>query len=622
MKRLLTSMLALALMLILGIGATSAQNATWQITYYDDSDLATTPVGSQVISSLNINWGENAPLGGMEADYWSMRAVSTPYFNGGNYEFSVRADDAFRLYIDGQLVMDTWNDPKAGQTLKATTGMSAGNHTIQVEFREFAGVAYLDVSWQQVTTSPPSQPPIGGTWFAEYYNNKNLSGSPTVTFNETTPSHNWGTGQPTSGINADQFSVRWTKNEYVTAGNYRVRVYVDDGARVYINGNLVIDKWFGSPQITERVADVQLNTGYVNFVVEYYDEIGIARLDYSFTPITSQPPPNPTGAYLTINTDTLNVRAQPYVADNVVAQVEQGQTYSIIGRNSDSSWWQIENGNQQGWVSSGYVLPYNTGNVPVTWQGGNPNPPQPPVNNAYLTVDTGRLNVRAQPYVADNIIAKITQGENYSIVGRNSDASWWQIQIGNQQGWVSGAYVIDYNTSNVPTTWQGGNPPPPTPQPPVANAYLTVDTWFLNVRAQPYVADNRLGTIARNESFSIVGRNSDSSWWQIQYGNVQGWVNGSYTLEYNTQNVPVTFNTQNSEYNLYAIVYLNIRTGPSTAFPRVGVLRPFKLVPILGRNNDASWWYINDGGTSGWVSNAFVTLPGNISYDQISVRQQ
>ena len=55
MRRFFMSGLVLMIMLLLGIGTTGAQSTTWQITYYDDSDLATAPFGSQVISNLAID---------------------------------------------------------------------------------------------------------------------------------------------------------------------------------------------------------------------------------------------------------------------------------------------------------------------------------------------------------------------------------------------------------------------------------------------------------------------------------------------------------------------------------------------------------------------------------------
>lgn len=58
---------------------------------------------------------------------------------------------------------------------------------------------------------------------------------------------------------------------------------------------------------------------------------------------------------------------------------------------------------------------------------------------------------------------------------------------------------------------------------------------------------------------------------------------------------------------------LNLRTGPGTNYPRIIILNPGTVAPITGRTADNQWWQIRVGITSGWVSNAYVTLYGNCS---------
>ncbi|MCL4299284.1 MAG: SH3 domain-containing protein [Anaerolineae bacterium] len=52
---------------------------------------------------------------------------------------------------------------------------------------------------------------------------------------------------------------------------------------------------------------------------------------------------------------------------------------------------------------------------------------------------------------------------------------------------------------------------------------------------------------------------------------------------------------------------VNVRSGPGTNYPVVAALPPNLVVPITGRNNEASWWQIsNADGASGWVANSVV----------------
>jgi len=59
---------------------------------------------------------------------------------------------------------------------------------------------------------------------------------------------------------------------------------------------------------------------------------------------------------------------------------------------------------------------------------------------------------------------------------------------------------------------------------------------------------------------------------------------------------------------------VRVRSGPGTNFARIGQLWPGETAPVLGKNNDKSWWQIefaeaDDG--QGWVSAEFVTFVGD-----------
>jgi uncharacterized protein YraI len=59
---------------------------------------------------------------------------------------------------------------------------------------------------------------------------------------------------------------------------------------------------------------------------------------------------------------------------------------------------------------------------------------------------------------------------------------------------------------------------------------------------------------------------------------------------------------------------LNVRGGPSTAYPILGVLAVGKSGAVKARNNDSSWWQIAFAGGPdglGWVSSVYVTLSGD-----------
>lgn len=64
---------------------------------------------------------------------------------------------------------------------------------------------------------------------------------------------------------------------------------------------------------------------------------------------------------------------------------------------------------------------------------------------------------------------------------------------------------------------------------------------------------------------------------------------------------------------------VNVRSGPGTAYPRVGQVSNGYTSAILGRNNDASWVFINYPGGQGWIYSNLAQLQGDI--DSVPVPQ-
>ena len=84
-------------------------------------------------------------------------------------------------------------------------------------------------------------------WSASYWNNRTLSGPPILQRTESALDHNWGVGSPDPLINSDEFSARWERAITASAGMHRLIATTDDGMRVWVAGNLVIDSWYDIP---------------------------------------------------------------------------------------------------------------------------------------------------------------------------------------------------------------------------------------------------------------------------------------------------------------------------------------------------------------------------------------
>jgi hypothetical protein len=119
------------------------------------------------------------------------------------------------------------------------------------------------------------------TWHGEYFDNPSLSGTPVLVREDPTVDFDWGSASPEPSMPADNFSIRWTRSLDFAAGTWRFSTATDDGVRLYVDGQLVIDHWVDQGT-TQWTADVQLTAGTHMVVMEFYDGRwdAVARLAY------------------------------------------------------------------------------------------------------------------------------------------------------------------------------------------------------------------------------------------------------------------------------------------------------------------------------------------------------
>lgn len=130
------------------------------------------------------------------------------------------------------------------------------------------------------STTTPTAPPIS-EWRGEYWANPFLQGNPVLVRNDSAINFDWGTNSPDNRIPVDGFSARWTRVLYFDAGLYTFIVQVDDGMRLYIDGQLVLDDWRNSSVRTLR-ADHNLSRGNHELRLEFYEQSGTAVSRFSW----------------------------------------------------------------------------------------------------------------------------------------------------------------------------------------------------------------------------------------------------------------------------------------------------------------------------------------------------
>jgi beta-glucosidase len=107
---------------------------------------------------------------------------------------------------------------------------------------------------------------------AEYYANRDLSGTPAVTRIDPEVSFDWGVGSPAAEIPIDNFSARWTgKLIAPVSGTYALGATADDGVRVYLDGKLVAEDWTEhAPRTVTGQVTLEAGRAY-DVKVEYFE---------------------------------------------------------------------------------------------------------------------------------------------------------------------------------------------------------------------------------------------------------------------------------------------------------------------------------------------------------------
>lgn len=116
-------------------------------------------------------------------------------------------------------------------------------------------------------------------WRAEYFSNIDLKGKPFGVYFEKMPSHQWGHTAPKPGMPADFYSVRWRSIMILNKEEEIIfNVLTDDGARLYVDNKLILDKWFPQAPTTHTVTRT-LPAGEHEVTLEYFEKRHGAEVD-------------------------------------------------------------------------------------------------------------------------------------------------------------------------------------------------------------------------------------------------------------------------------------------------------------------------------------------------------
>jgi len=132
----------------------------------------------------------------------------------------------------------------------------------------------------EFVTAPGGEPGLKG----EYFNNQELTGSPVLVRTDRHVHFDWGEGSFAAGQPVDHFSIRWT-GYFIpkTSGDYQFFTSADDGVRLYLEDERIIDDWQPHSQ-TLDTSSKHLEAGHPYRIrFEYFDDVSTAIAGFGVT---------------------------------------------------------------------------------------------------------------------------------------------------------------------------------------------------------------------------------------------------------------------------------------------------------------------------------------------------
>jgi hypothetical protein len=155
------------------------------------------------------------------------------------------------------------------------------------------------------------------------------------------------------------------------------------------------------------------------------------------------------------------------------------------------------------------------------------------------TVNT-TVSLRMDPSTQKEAIGRLVGGTLLDVIERSADGQWLHVTASDSgiEGWVSASYVTLMPTCQSIPGGKGTNTPAPSSTPGKAatkpastqSALVTqvpctmVTTTAASLRPDPSLTHAPLTSIPDKTVLTPLAKSANGSWWQVKYGNMQGWI--------------------------------------------------------------------------------------------------
>jgi len=130
----------------------------WKAEYWGNRRLEGAPLLVRNEKHICFDWKAGSPAHRVPNDRFSARWTREMTFRRGIYRFFAHADDGFRFYIDGVLLLDEWHDFTRNGDYSVELALD-GVHDFRMEYYEREGVARAYLSWIKIDANPYNDGP-------------------------------------------------------------------------------------------------------------------------------------------------------------------------------------------------------------------------------------------------------------------------------------------------------------------------------------------------------------------------------------------------------------------------------------------------------------------------------
>ena len=346
------------------------------------------------------------------------------------------------------------------------------------------------------------------------------------------------------------------KTGTVTADSLRIRTSPNTGGEIiayYSSGDKVtvvssLNGWY----------KIRLSNGETGFVSSQY-----IKLDSESVP-EPEPTPQVRTGYST--GDSVRIRSAASTSATILTTVNKGQSFKVIGENTNG-WYNVELSNgTKGYISAQYV----SFTPPVT---------TPQTRTGYSTGDNVRI--RSAASTSSTILTTVNKGQSFKVIGE-SKIGWYNVELSNgTKGYISAQYV----SFTAPTVTQ------------IRTGYSTGSN--VRVRSAPSTSSVIRTTLSKGQSFKVIG-SSTNGWYNVELSNgTKGYVSAQYvsfTAPTVTQ-VRTGYSTGSG---------VRVRSAPSTSSTIRTTLSKGQSFKVIGSSTNG-WYNVElSSGIKGYVSAQYV----------------